>query len=281
MKVVAFYTTYNEIRLLPWQHQWCKSQGVEMYVIDNMSTDGTKQYLEKYNIPHHSIDTDGAFDLRPLLSEITTAIHKVKPDWLIYSGMDMFFVDKDSTIKELCKRIRIHDPIAKVNFVSCNQYTFLHTSKKNATTPTTGNPFQNNFHYQFNGKHTFIAKYHPEITITPDRINSPLADEYLIISDTVIFETHAAKTINDRIQLLKRRQKAWDNGMNRNWGWHYRQQAEQGFIFPEDQQTDIRTQPHLFELYKKLQEITPSHSPLPGGSGGPQNTKHLTQNPGP
>ena len=47
MKIIAYFITYNEIDLLPLQHKWCKNQGIEMYVIDNCSNDGTVSYLKK------------------------------------------------------------------------------------------------------------------------------------------------------------------------------------------------------------------------------------------
>lgn len=247
MKIIAYFITYNEIDLLPLQHKWCKNQGIEMYVIDNCSNDGTVSYLKKNNIRHHFIDTNGAFDLRPLLAEITKQIHRDKPDWFIYTGMDMFFVDKDLSVKQMIVLARN----MKYNMISMQQITFYHTSLQRAQKPEQ-NPFNTNFHYRENQIRTFISAYHPDIFITPDKINHPVPDTF-VNRFGYIFEMNAGKPIANRIENLKRREKAWKEGLPRKYGHHYLALASRGFIYPENEQTDIRLKEDIFPIYQKLQ----------------------------
>ncbi|MGE4568035.1 MAG: hypothetical protein AB7C90_02495 [Bacteroidales bacterium] len=247
--MIAYYTTYNEIHLLPLQHEWCKNQGIQMYVLDNCSNDGTKEYLEKHKIRHRTIDTCDAFDLRPLLIEMTRQIHADKPDWFIYSGMDMFFVTSRLTIPQLANMAGIMG----YNMITMEQITFYHTRPDMADKPDL-NPFRSNFHFRPNNMRTFISEYCPEINIKPDNIVRPNPRPFTD-KQGLICEMNAGKPIANRIENLKRRQKAWDNGMNRNHGSHYRTLAARGFIFPESEQTDIRTIPEKFALYRKLQAV--------------------------
>lgn len=248
MRIVAYYTVYNEMRLLPYQYKWLKSQGVEMYVIDNCSNDKTDKWLKQNHIRHHSIDTGGAFDLRLLLVELEKQIHIDKPDWFIYSGMDMFFVYGNGTLVDLAMLAQT----AGKTSVPLFEYTFYHTSDAPDAAPSKGNPFKRHLFYRPNADaYSFMSKYHPEVAIIPDHVVYPDAKP-LDHANAAIFEMHAAKSITDRMETFARRQKAWQNGLNANHGNHYRQLAQRGFIYPENQQTNISSNPDLFKLYRKL-----------------------------
>jgi hypothetical protein len=254
--MIAYFLAYNEINLLPLQHQWCNQQRIEMFVIDNMSTDGTKEYLEKNNIRHISIDTDGAFHLTPLLEAMTLQIHIDRPKWFIYAGMDMFFVTERITIPQMT----VLANILGYNSVSMQQITFYHTkpdtllqySRLNPDTPV--NPFRRNLFYRDNSIRTFIAKYSHEIVIKPDKILIDNEKNYFD-KGGCIFEMNAGKPIRNRIENLKRRQLAWANGLDLKYGKHYRVLDERGFIFPENEQNDIRLNPKLQKLYRQLQNL--------------------------
>ena len=251
MKIIAYALAYNERRLMPWFHRWMKHQGIELFVLDNLSTDGTTEYLEEHGIRHRMVDTGGAFDLRPLLAAMQDQIHKDKPDWFIYASVDMFFVAAGMSIA----RLIFHAAEQGYNMIRTPQFTFYHTRVPDYVAPKYAkNPFLENFHYRYNNLYTFISEYHPDMTLSPDRINRPDA-QVLQPQNTVILEMNAGKSIEERMENLKRREKAWDKGLKKNLGYHYRILAERAFIFPEKEQTDIRTQDGLYALFKKLQRL--------------------------
>lgn len=244
MKIIAYSYIYNEIRLLPLNYYWLKSQGIELYVVNNLSSDGTKEFLVKNNIRHHDIDTKGAFDLRPLLAEVEKQIHIDRPDWIMLMSADMFFSHSDLSITELIQSVN-ETPF---NILSAHQYTFYHTSPS----AEPGNIFENYF-FRYNGKYDFIARYDNGITITPDRINQSSFNKQLP-ENLSIFEMNVAKPIEERIQNYIRRQKAWTHGLNKSLGSHYRSLAEKNFVFPESQQEDVRNS-SLYKAYCKLQKF--------------------------
>ena len=54
-------STYNEIDYLPLKINWCRANGIQLYVCDNMSTDGTWEMLQREVIDSHQYDTNGMF----------------------------------------------------------------------------------------------------------------------------------------------------------------------------------------------------------------------------
>tara|TARA_B100000315_G_C14180540_1_gene408697 strand:- start:132 stop:455 length:324 start_codon:yes stop_codon:yes gene_type:complete len=99
MKVIGIQNIWNEIDYLPLKIKWCEKNNIEPYIIDNMSDDGSWEWLQKNNIPSHRFDTGGAFHLSKLNDEMTKTLHKIKPSWIIYMGCDEFFVGDKPLIK--------------------------------------------------------------------------------------------------------------------------------------------------------------------------------------
>ena len=70
MRVMCILTVWNEREYLPLKLEYCKQNKLEPYVIDNMSDDGSWEYLQDQGVKSHRVDTDGSFDLRILQDEI-------------------------------------------------------------------------------------------------------------------------------------------------------------------------------------------------------------------
>jgi len=87
---------YNELPLLQWKHRYCEQFGFDMFVVDNMSNDSCVEYMKRNGIGHTQVDTDGAFDLRPLLAEMNTQLHRIRPDWFIYEVWMCFLLSKQT-----------------------------------------------------------------------------------------------------------------------------------------------------------------------------------------
>ena len=90
MRTLCILTIYNEIKFLPYKLQYCIDNNLDLYVIDNMSNDGSWEWLQENNIKSHRFDTDGMFYLKALQKEMVKTVHKEKPDWAIYNGCDLF-----------------------------------------------------------------------------------------------------------------------------------------------------------------------------------------------
>lgn len=243
MKILMLHIAYNELNLLRYKLAHCKRNGIELFVIDNMSNDGTGQWLKENNVNHSFIDTNDSFDLRPLCAEMTKKVHELKPDWFIYAGVDMFHESANgvSAMIEDCDK----DGFTQIRL---KQYSFERTDEQ---VDKEGNPFNNYFYCMHRGAYVLISKYDKSINIVPDGIERNNA----IIKDGngVVFEMHASKSVEERIVFFRRRQKAWQNGLASNMGGHLASGAKSNFTFKKSTLSDVREMKELFELHKRLQ----------------------------
>ena len=241
MKVLFLMNSYNELPLLKVKHRYCIQQELDMFVIDNMSNDGTAEYLHENNIQHSFIDTNNCFDLRPLLKEMQRQLHINKPDWFIYHGMDVF----PMTYAGIKQSIRAAE-LMGFNMISGTQFTFCNVGYKQ----TAANPFVGNYHYKITFTGAMICKYDSSVKITPDCILHP--NPFIMNSELAYIETHVFNTPERRQEILERRQRAWGNDMPRNWGTHYQEEAHTGFITPIEKCKDVRDNKWLWDLYGRM-----------------------------
>ena len=242
LSILNIHTAYNELTLLRYKYEYCKKYGLYLYVIDNMSNDGTKEFLEQNNIQHSFLDTDGAFDLRPLLDETNRMLHEIKPDWFIYSGVDMFYESK--------KGIR-----GSIESADAEGYSSLRTlcyTIRSTGEYREGNPFKV-YHCATKGAQlTLISKYNECIKIIPDQI---FGKKGIVKDEGNFYEMHGTKRPEERKETLRRREKAWDNGMNKGWGTHYLDGDAVNFTFNKESMLDLSDD----ILYKKLGDTFDAH----------------------
>ena len=105
MRTLCILTIYNEIKFLPYKLQYCIDNNLDLYVIDNMSNDGSWEWLQENNIKSHRFDTDGMFYLKALQKEMVKTVHKEKPDWAIYNGTAWQEIDNQKLFSEQTKLI--------------------------------------------------------------------------------------------------------------------------------------------------------------------------------
>lgn len=243
MKILMIHTSYNELFLLRYKWEHCKKNNIDLFIIDNMSNDGTADWLKENKIPHSFIDTDNSFDLRPLLAEMTKKIHELKPDWFIYAGVDMFFEAQDG-LKVMVENAD-RDGCTQIEMKIRTVFNVGEKVKK-------GNPFANYFYVSREKSGIYLSKYDESVRIIPDQI---IRNNIVVKEDGgIIFEMHASKSISERKETLRRRQKAWDGGLDYNYGSHYRDGEKRNFTYTKAECFDVR-KINEFELYKRLQEI--------------------------
>ena len=248
MRVVAIQHVWNEIEYLPLKIKWCERNNIEPYVIDNMSDDGSWEWLQENNIPSHRLDTNGSFWLKPLLNETQKTVHKIKPDWVIFMGCDEFFVAQDSIIDTLKKYNKQGIELIKIEGVAlCNTgedmtdfdpiNTFFYSVRK---VPKPG-------HIQ-----TRIFKYTPKVIFTNDNVKVPNAK--IAKLDGCFFNYGNAKPASQREATLRRREKAWKEGMHRNLGCHLRVYSKRNWLWEKEKTWDIRKQKYG-PFIEKLQKL--------------------------
>jgi glycosyltransferase involved in cell wall biosynthesis len=91
-KVVALLATYNERRFIAGCIDHLHEQGVETYLIDNCSTDGTMEIAEAYLgqglIGVEEFPRDGVYDWRGLLRRKEQLATELEADWFIHLDAD-------------------------------------------------------------------------------------------------------------------------------------------------------------------------------------------------
>lgn len=235
MKILAIAFAYNEINYLPLKLSWANKENVDLYIIDNMSNDGTWEYLQDNNIPSHRIDTNETFDLTKLQAEVVKTLHEIKPDWVIYHGTDLFFITDNGIRNEIeIAELDGFDSL-KMKCVFMNNTGEIHEPF---------NPFNTFFYGNFIEDLTMISKYNENINISGDNLNN-INTKFI---DGLIVNYGMTKTIKEREITLLRRQKSWANGLNPVFGCHYRKAKKQDWIWDKNNCVDLRNNKYIQKL---------------------------------
>jgi len=75
---------------LPYLLKHLKSQGIDVYIFDNYSDDGTWEYLLDNGVECERISSDGGFDLVRFIEKREEKWKEIKPDWCIFLDADEF-----------------------------------------------------------------------------------------------------------------------------------------------------------------------------------------------
>jgi glycosyltransferase involved in cell wall biosynthesis len=92
VRVVALIASYNERRFIGQCLEHLREQGVESYLVDNGSTDGTvgiaERFLDRGLIGIEELPRDGVFDLRRQLRRKEELASELDADWFIHLDVD-------------------------------------------------------------------------------------------------------------------------------------------------------------------------------------------------
>lgn len=231
MKITTIIFAYNELPYLPYWKTYYLNQGCGLYVIDNMSTDGTWEWLQDNNIPSHRFDTEGAFQLEWLMAELKNTLDKIKPDWFVIAGIDMYHIFTN----------RISEVIKKADLCGYNQIKCRYIFPfKN-----TGEPFYRDMRKVFfyaekkNPSNVcLISKYVKDLTIKGDMVELPFST---ILHSGAILEYGMCKPKEVNEEKYQRRKKAWDlYGTPKGHGIHYMKGREVNWKWDKERLIDVR-----------------------------------------
>ena len=221
---------------LPYKLEWCKQNGLGVHILDNYSKDGSWEYLVKHNVSRERINTNGMFDLLTLQRATVGAINRLKPDWIVYVGLDTFILTHNSLSLEIKK--------CQGNVLG-GRWINIHN-----TGEVRGNPFKTYFYYgNIKKRIELIYKYHPKARLFGDDLQlrnkkvEPLRGIYVNFGNV--------KPSNQRNETYIRRKMAWQKGICKGWGTHYPVYKSQNWIWDPKKLKDIRKSEY-WELYQKL-----------------------------
>jgi hypothetical protein len=239
MKILWTFCVYNEIELLPFKIDYIVKNNIDCYVFDNMSTDGSWEWLQKTAIPSERFDSEGMFNLRLNTRLITKKIHELKPDWAMFSGCDIFYVHRENkTLRQVIEEAD-RNSFSAINS-GYRTLTFYYTGiEKPGIDPR--------LNYMFCDSRKIlhekcIAKYCPTLVVIADHFKFKAAkvmrsNNFLFLHYSMRHDGKKRKT-----EQYLRRKKAWDNGLvPKHWGHHYEKFIKQGkFSYNSSTLSDIR-----------------------------------------
>lgn len=229
MNIVAIATVYNDLKFLKYKVQWAKMSGVNLYIIDNMSTDGTIEYLESENIPHHRFDTSGSFDLIALQSEIVKTLHIIKPDWFIYHGADLFFFTPYGIKYDIYR--------ADADGHTSLSLRYLEVRNTGEESTPDSNPLMTYYYAHRGMKLRMVSKYHGDIELKGDNIYDTSSK---FIEGGCIVNWGMSKSKEEREETFARRVKAWKSGLPTKMGSHYKEARRMNWIWNKESLIDLR-----------------------------------------
>jgi len=220
MKIVVMIATHNEEDIIKETIEHLLSQGLEIVVLDNGSTDQTYEICEKYLgngvldlIQFKSMEWEHGFNLRTLYQMAL----RQKPDWIVLNGADELL---ESGTKNSLKEEIIKADSKGYNLIQFNLFDFYMTDNDilDADSIRKRLPY-----YSFTTDRVFRAwKYYPGILIEPSGGHVPIFPEgkkYEIYPQKLVLRhyrfrstEHAEQKMRERIE---RRSKT-----ERQMGWH-------------------------------------------------------------
>ena len=239
MKILAVAFAYNERKYLPDFVNYYRNQGCDIFVLDNDSTDGTGQWLAENEVKTSICKTEGTFHLLKLQAGLVQAIKEIKPDWVVYTGIDIIY-SLDLSLYEIIEQA----DQAGFNMIGVQHYNMYNTGEGFAI------PMKDRFFHARKGNKLYmIAKYQEPFGFEADSIQ--LKGRKIHNAGGVLINYGNCKPAAERIDTFQRRKKAWDKGLDRNYGVHYLEGMRRNWIWTKEEMTDIRQTPD----YKYIQKL--------------------------
>lgn len=160
MRVIALLATYNEERFIHGCLEHLLEHGVDTYLIDNESTDGTVAIAERY-LGRGMIDIEilprrGVYDWRSILERKTEVAASLDAEWFIHLDADEIRLPPSSSTTLRAALAEVDR--AGYNAVNFQEFTFV---------PTREAPSHDHPRFQ-----ETMRSYYPFLPFFPDRLNA-------------------------------------------------------------------------------------------------------------
>jgi len=238
MKILAVAFAYNEAKYIQDFIDNYRANGCQLFIVDNHSDDGTTDILKRNGVESVIIPTGGAFDLIKLQNALVAGINNIKPDWVVYTGIDIRYC-LAGTIEE-----EIDCATAEgCNMIGVNYYNVYSTGEKFEL------PMHSHFFYGRYLKRLYmIARYQNPFHFEADSIR--ITNKKIFQSDGCLLNYGNCKPAVEREETYRRRKKAWERGLDQNYGVHYHEGHERGWTWTKSEMVDIRTTEHWKYILK-------------------------------
>lgn len=245
MKYLYITHIWNEIDYLPLKVKWCRENGLGIYILDNYSDDGSWEWMKQNKIACERIDTGGTFHLGILQKATDIAIRKIRPEWVIYLGMDSFAMIDNKLCDEITQASR-----KGFNIIQMTWANMLNTGEPR----NKFDPFNTYFSYApISQKIRLIWKFHPQGRLFADEIIYPKSQKILNLKG-IILNYGNVKPTNQRLETLNRRKLAWKRGLTSGWGTHYLTWVKINWTWDATKVPDIRKSGY-YRYIQKLQKL--------------------------
>jgi len=239
MKVLAVAFAYNERKYLRDFVNYYRNQGCDIFILDNHSTDGTTEWLAENNVKSKILPTGGMFHLLKLQAGLVNYINEYQPDWVIYTGIDIIYSFND-TIKKTIEKADDEG----YNMIGVQHFNMYNTGEQFAM------PLKDHYFYGRKGNKLYmIAKYQIPFGFEADSIQ--IKNKKVLNAEGILLNYGNCKPKNERIDTFMRRKKAWDAGLDRNYGVHYIEGMNRNWIWRKDEMVDLRAT----DYFKYIEKI--------------------------
>jgi hypothetical protein len=223
MKILVAAFAYNERPYIPYMVEYYRNQGCDLLILDNYSNDGTYEWLVENNIPTSRVDTNESFFLSKLQAALMDEIAKINPDWVVNTGIDLYYFFK-TTIREEIEKA----DSAGFNMIEAGLFSGYNTGEEFKL------PFYKHYLYMQKGMQLqMIAKYLPGFRLEADSIKLPQMNVY--VSDGILINYGMCKSKEERESTFARRKKAWELGLHKGWGVHYAPASQRQWIWKKEE----------------------------------------------
>lgn len=240
MKILATALCYNERPYIETMVKYYRSQGCDLFIVDNMSNDGTYEWLVENKVKTVRVNTEESFHLKMLQTVLNRHLLLLRPDWIVYCGIDSYYYFPDGIVKEIKNADRID-----CNLIDTHHFSMYYTGEER-----NGKDFKNTYFYGLKHRNLqMIGKYIPRNTrIEADAIKIIPAKVY--ISSGVFLNYGMCKTKEERESTYARRIKAWEMGLTKGYGTHYKPAQDRNWIWNVQDLFDVRNTGFGKMIYK-------------------------------
>lgn len=233
MKILNILCCYNSLDIMPYVLEYYRKEGIESFVLDNYSTDGSWEYLQDNKIPSMRFDTGETFSTNKNIAAKLAVIRELKPDWVIRNSSD-YFILTPLPLRATIERIHKEEKYSAISMPFCRIWNI-------GEQRTVGDDPRNIcFYYS-----TLIDNY---VSIHKSKgfesyqadATTMLNGKPIVLGGAVVLDYGNTRSKEKRDEEYHRRQLAWERGEPRGHGVHYAPASKRGWLWEKEEFKDIR-----------------------------------------